>query len=179
MKHLEFKCKFKKLLETGKKVTTIRPKINLKKGDEVLVHCGGVIIGVAEIIDVIEKSFSELTDSDAKMDGFSSLEELKSELIKTYGKLKKVKIVKFKFKPFQKPIVPHEMYYGNLDPVTIAKESLEKLNLSKNEKEILNLVIETGSIKKAAMKLGGLKKRGLIRKIIRDCYLRLRKGVSD
>jgi hypothetical protein len=175
MKHLEFKDKYKELLKSGKKTATIRLHCNLKKGDEVFVHCGGEIIGTAKIIDVQEKRLDELTEDDAKADGFNSLEELLEELRKLYGKPKRVYIVRFKFNEFRKSVVPHEMYYGDADLVDIAKKALENLNLNEKDRRILELFVQTGSIRRTAMKLGGYKKRGIIRKILRKCYLELKK----
>lgn len=175
MKHLEFKDKYKELLKSGKKTATIRLYCNFKKGDEVFVHCGGEIIGKAKIIDIQEKKIEELTEKDAKMDGFNSLDELLKELRRLYGNPEKVYIIKFKFNQFEKSIVPHEMYYGDADLIEIAKKALEHLNLKENDRKILELFIKTGSIRKTAMKLGGLKRRGIIRKILRKCYLELKK----
>jgi hypothetical protein len=175
MKHLEFKDKYKELLKSGKKTATIRVQCYVKKGDEVFVHCGGRIIGTAKIIDVEEKSLDELSDEDAKADGFSSKEELLEEIKKLYGNPKKVYLIRFKFKAFKNEIDPHEMYYSDADLVEIAKKALEHLSLSEKDKKILQLFVKTGSIRKTAMKLGGLKKRGVIRKILRSCYDELRR----
>ena len=175
MKHLEFKDKYKELLKSGKKTATIRLQCPYKRGQEVFVHCGGEIIGTAKIIDIQEKKLEELTEEDAKADGFSSLEELLEELRKLYGSPEKVYIIRFKFKEFKEGINPHEMYYGDADLVEIAKKALENLKLNEKDREILELFVKTGSIRKTAMKLGGLKRRGIIRKILRKCYNELRK----
>ncbi len=175
MKHLEFKDKFRELLKSGRKTATIRLQCPYKKGQEVFVHCGGKIIGTARIIDIQEKKLEELTEEDAKADGFESLEDLLEELRKLYGNPEKVYVIRFKFKEFKEGINPHEMYYGDADLIEIAKLALENLNLKEDDRKVLELFVQTGSIRKTAMKLGSMKKRGLIRKILRRCYNELRK----
>ncbi len=175
MKHLEFKDKFRELLKSGRKTATIRLQCPYKKGQEVFVHCGGKIVGTARIIDIQEKKLEELTEEDAKADGFESLEDLLEELRKLYGNPEKVYVIRFKFKEFKEGINPHEMYYGDADLIEIAKLALENLNLKEDDRKVLELFVQTGSIRKTAMKLGSMKKRGLIRKILRRCYNELRK----
>ncbi len=175
MKHLEFKEKFMDLLRSGKKTATIRLQCPYKKGQEVFVHCGGRIIGTAKIIDIEEKRLDELTDEDAKADGFESREELLEEIRRLYGNPEKVYVIRFRFKEFERSINPHEMYYGDADLVEIAKKALEHLNLSEGDRRILELFLKTESIRKTAMKMGSLKWRGVIRKILRRCYNELRK----
>ncbi len=175
MKHLEFKDKFKELLKSGKKTATIRVHCNFKKGEEVFVHCGGKIIGTARIVDIEEKDLEELTDEDARHDGFDSRNKLLEEIRRLYGSPKKVYIIRFKFKEFKNEIIPYEMYYGEEDLVEIAKTALKNLNLNDRDKKILEMFVKTQSIRKTALKLGGLRKRGVIRKILRKCYLELKK----
>ncbi len=175
MKHLEFKDRFGDLLKSGKKRATIRLKCNLKKGDEVFVHCGGKIIGTAEITDVIVKGLNELDEEDAKEDGFDSREELLREIKRLYGNPEKVCIIKFKFKEFKSEVTPHKMYYGDEDLVEMAKRALEHLNLSERDRKILQIFVRTRSIRKTALKLGGIRKRGVVRKVLRSCIRELKK----
>jgi len=175
MKHLEFKDRYRDLLISGKKRATIRVQCPYKKGQKVYVHCGGEIIGVARITDIEEKRIDELTEEDAKEDGFESLEELINEIKKIYGNPDKVYVIRFEFRGFEEGINPHEMYYGDADLMEVAKLALDKLELKREERKILELFVKTGSIRKAAMKMGGIKKRGIIRKVLRKCYNELRK----
>ena len=179
MKHLEFKEKYLKSLLSGKKRATIRTSTNLKPGDIVFVHCGGKIIGKAEVNSVEEKFVEELTEEDAKADGFSNLKELKRELKKLYGDVDRFYIIRFTLRPFENAVTPHEMYYGSAeaDLLEIAKTALEKLNLSEEEKKILEIFLNCGSIKKAAIKLGGLRKRKVVREVLRKCSSKLKEGV--
>ncbi len=174
MKHLEFKDKYRDLLMSGKKRATIRVQCPYKKGQEVYVHCGGEIIGVAKIKDIEEKRVEELTEEDAREDGFESLEDLINEIKRIYGNPEKVYVIRFEFKGFDEGINPHEMYYGDADLLEIAKMALENLDLRREERKVLELFVKTGSIRKAAMKMGGIKKRGVIRKVLRRCYNELK-----
>jgi len=71
-------------------------------GDIVELHVGGEKIGVAEITDVSRKKLSQLTDSDARRDGFKNRRELLKALRKHYGKQiskeAEVHIIGFKLK---------------------------------------------------------------------------------
>jgi hypothetical protein len=98
MKHLEFKKKYADLLLSGEKRVTIRNWTNLKEGDEAYVHCGGKIIGKARIKAVERKKISELSDEEARLDGFKNKEEMLEELEKMgYGD--EVYVIRFDFEP--------------------------------------------------------------------------------
>ncbi len=174
MKHLEFKNKYKKLLVCGKKKSTIRKKCYVKEGEEVFVHCGGKIIGKAKIIKVEEKNLDKIDDAIAKEEGFNNKEELIKEIRNIYGNVEKVYLIKFEFEPFEKPILPEEMYYGSEDLIEIAKKSLKNLELDEKEKYILNLFLECGSLKKTAIKLGGVWERKKVRDLLRKCFKMLK-----
>uniref|UniRef100_A0A7C3ZCG2 ASCH domain-containing protein n=1 Tax=Archaeoglobus fulgidus TaxID=2234 RepID=A0A7C3ZCG2_ARCFL len=176
MKHLEFKLKYAKALMEGEKKLTIRKWTNLKEGDEVLVHSGGKIIGRARILSVQKKQISEITDEEAKLDGFRGAEELRRE-IERMGYDGEVFLIHFDFKPLE-AVNPHNLYYGNADLEEIARKSLENLELDERERKVLEIFLKYGSIRKAARKLGGARKRGEIRKILRKCYKELlEKGI--
>lgn len=87
-KLLNFKKEYKDKLISGRKRSTIRLRTNLKEGDEVEIFSGGFKIGVARIVSVRSKSISELTDEDARKDGFRNKHELLKALRKHYGELK-------------------------------------------------------------------------------------------
>ncbi len=168
MKHLEFKRKYADLLLSGKKRITIRNWTNLKAGDEVYVHCGGKIIGKAKISAVERKKISELTDEEARLDGFSSREDMLEELERIgYGD--EVYVIRFDFEPIES-VNPHNMYYGDADLVEVAEKSLKHLDLEERDRKVLEIFLMYGSIRKAARKLGGSRKRGEIRKVLRKCY---------
>lgn len=100
-KTLVFKKEYGRSIILGKKTTTIRLSSNVKKGDIVDVRVGDVHVGRAIIESVTVKKVSELTDSDARDDGFRSKEDLLNELRKIYGKQRitddtEVKLIKFR-----------------------------------------------------------------------------------
>ncbi len=173
LKHLEFKEKFRRQLIKGEKKATVRLHTSLEEGDRVLIHCGGEILGEGVIEGVEVKSVDELTDEDAKADGFASLEEMLGEIRSLYGDVDRVFVIRFSMKPFSHGKNPHNFYYGQADLREIAELALKNLQLEERDRQILQLFLETGSIIKAAKRLGGLRKRGAIRKVLRKCYREL------
>ena len=171
-KHIEFKGKYKKLLTSGKKRSTIRRRCYVREGEDVFVHCGGKIIGKAKILKIEEKRLEELDDSVARAEGFKNREELINEIKKIYD-TDRVYVINFEFHPFKKPLTPEEVYYGSLSLREIAERALKELELSEEEKRILETFLEAGSVKKAAVRLGGIWERKKVRDILRKCYQRL------
>ncbi len=100
IKKLIFKQRYGADILEGKKSSTIRLTSSLKKGDIVEIRAGNIKIGTAVIEDVEVKEVRDLTDEDAKKDGFSSKEELVEALRRIYGKKisenTEVKLIKFK-----------------------------------------------------------------------------------
>ncbi|HDD36490.1 MAG TPA: ASCH domain-containing protein [Archaeoglobus veneficus] len=173
-KHLEFKDKFKSKILNGKKTTTLRIYTNLKEGDLVYIHCGGNVIGIAEIESVMQKLLKDLNNEDAKLNGFKSKDELLEELEKFYGKLpEKIFIIKFKLKSKLNE-EPYKIYYGNTSLAEIAEKALKHLDLDEKDRKILELFLKLKSVRKVAFKLGGLKKRGIVRRVLRNSYRKLK-----
>ncbi|RLF80795.1 ASCH domain-containing protein [Thermococci archaeon] len=186
MRNLKFDGKYKDLLLSGKKRATIRVgKVNLKPGDEVLIHSGGYVIGKAKIRKVEKKRVSELTEEDAIMDGFKNKEELLDALKEHYKNIKsdtEVTVVEFEFtKLLDKPILSADFPYEGNNPVEIAELALKHLkDLSFEEVALLKLFLQSGSLRKAAYKLGGLNKRYKIREVLRKAYEELKKmGIME
>ncbi|RLF86800.1 ASCH domain-containing protein [Thermococci archaeon] len=186
MRNLKFDGKYKDLLLSGKKRATIRVgKVNLKSGDEVLIHSGGYVIGKAKIRKVEKKRVSELTEEDAIMDGFKNKEELLDALKEHYKNIKsdtEVTVVEFEFtKLLDKPILSADFPYEGNNPVEIAELALKHLkDLSFEEVALLKLFLQSGSLRKAAYKLGGLNKRYKIREVLRKAYEELKKmGIME
>ncbi len=171
MKHLEFRRKFARSIIEGKKRLTIRKWTNLKPGDEVFVHSGGKIIGKARIKAVEKKHISEISDEEAKLDGFRDAEQLRAEM-KKMGYDGEVYLIHFDFEPLE-AVNPHNLYYGDSDLEDIARKSLQYLELSDRDREVLETFLKSGSIRRAARRLGGARKRGEIRKVLRKCYSEL------
>ncbi|MDH5816092.1 MAG: ASCH domain-containing protein [Candidatus Nezhaarchaeota archaeon] len=87
MKRLNFSKEYRRKIEKGLKKQTIRLSSSLKEGDRVKVVVGGEILGIARITKVERKALEELTDEDAKKDGFESLAQLIKALKKHYGRI--------------------------------------------------------------------------------------------
>ncbi|MBO8175667.1 MAG: ASCH domain-containing protein [Thermococcus sp.] len=182
MKNLKFDGRYKDMIISGKKRATIRlgRKINLKPGDEVLIHSGGYVLGKGVVKRVETKKVSELTDEDARLDGFKNKEELLKALKEHYRRLTPetpATIIEFEItKLLDKPILSADFPYEGNNPIEIAEKALKYLdNLSFEEIALLNLFLKEGSLRKAAYKLGGLNKRYKIREVLRKAYEELKK----
>lgn len=93
MKKLSFSKEYKKKIERGLKRQTIRLSSSLKEGDRVRVVVGGKFLGIARITRVERKVIEELTDEDAKKDGFKNVLQLVKALRRHYGKISSKKEV--------------------------------------------------------------------------------------
>ncbi|MDI9645093.1 MAG: ASCH domain-containing protein [Archaeoglobales archaeon] len=170
MKHLEFSGKYEKMLLDGVKNITIRKRTNLKPGDEVYIHCGGKIIGRARIEEVYTKNLEEITEDEARQDGFESRFEMLDEL-RRIGYKGKVYIIKFKLENSEF-LNPHEIHYGKAELLDIAKKALECLNLSRSDVDLLKAFLKYGSIRKTSAKLRIGKND--VRRLLRKCYEELK-----
>ncbi|MHC1601322.1 MAG: ASCH domain-containing protein [Candidatus Nezhaarchaeales archaeon] len=98
MKRLNFSKEYKGKIKKGVKRQTIRLSTSLKEGDEVKIVAGGEVLGTAKITKVERKTLEELTDEDAKKDGFEDLSQLVKALRRHYGRIggkSKVCIISF------------------------------------------------------------------------------------
>ncbi|HDI47183.1 MAG TPA: ASCH domain-containing protein [Candidatus Methanomethylia archaeon] len=98
-KSLRFSKEYMQAVLSGRKTSTIRVHTKLKKGDEVDITVNGRIIGAVKILNVEKKPLKELTDEDARKDGFKDKAALLKALYKHYGKLPRnlpVYIIDFK-----------------------------------------------------------------------------------
>ncbi len=98
MKRLNFSKEYKGKIKRGVKKQTIRLSTRLKEGDEVKIIAGGEVLGTAKITKVEKKTLDELTDEDAKRDGFENLNQLVKALRRHYGRISdksKVCIISF------------------------------------------------------------------------------------
>ena len=100
IKKLIFKQIYGEDILEGRKTSTIRLTSNLKKGDIVEIRAGMIKLGTAIIENVEVKEVKDLTDEDARVDGFKDRNELIKELKKIYGKrideTTEVKLIRFK-----------------------------------------------------------------------------------
>ena len=186
MKHLHFEGIYKDLLKSGKKRLTIRiTKPKIKKGDLVLFHSGGKVIGKFKITNIYTKKLYQITDAEAIKDGHISKEELLRAIKKHYPRIKDNKeVVIIEFEPveiFEDELSSEEFAWKdiNIDPIELAKLALKYDDkLSNKQKKYLEILIQEGSFRKAAIRLGNLNKRPIFRKILKASYYRLKsKGI--
>ncbi len=180
MRHLEFDGRYTRaILEEKKRATVRRRKPNLRRGDEILIHVGGYIIGRAIVEDIEGRRVCELTDSDAFLDGFSSREELIEALKKHYWNLSDfdtVYIIHFRLtERFEKPVMSSDYAYEGNSPLEVAEMALRYLALPEEDRELIKLFLQTGSLRKVAYRLGGLHKRRKIREALKRAYMELKK----
>ncbi len=175
-----FSKKYLKELLSGSKLTTIRAgNIKYKPGDVVLVYCGGLVLGRARILRVERRKLIDLTEEDARRDGFSSLHELLKALKQHYPNIRRdtpLVLIEFEWvEKFETPLSDADYSWNyDKDPLEVAKLALEKLDdLSFEERVVLETFVKAGSIRKAARKLGGLSTRSLVRGVLRRVAERL------
>jgi len=99
-KTLNFKKEYREAILSGRKTCTIRLKTNLKVGDEAYLVVGGEKLGVIRITAVNRKRIAELTNRDARRDGFRDVKELIKALKRHYKKIRlttMVSIIHFRF----------------------------------------------------------------------------------
>jgi len=180
------KGKFAKLILEGKKVTTIRLGRVVPKAKEVIIHSEGKPIAEAVIKNVIYKKVKELTDEDAKRDGYSSLDELIKDLKDMYKVDIKpddeVTIIEFSVTRKFNNLDITDIYLG-FSPLTIALLANRYLrnNLNEEEKKVVESILRYKSIRITTIKLyGSLDKRWITRKILRKLLVKLiDKGVIN
>ena len=177
-RHLMVRGEFVKPILEGVKKATIRLGIVVPKYDEIIIHGGGRPIAKARITEVIHKKVSELTDSDAALDGFSGREELIEALKKVYGRVSPddvVTIIKFEVIQRLDEVKSDDIYCG-LNPSDIARVYLRYLRESVGEEEgkILELLSRGLSIREVAKKLyGSPEKRFRVRRAVRKALREL------
>ncbi|MEB3844739.1 MAG: ASCH domain-containing protein [Desulfurococcales archaeon] len=182
-RHIMLKKKYGDMLLSGKKTTTIRVGIVKPRYDTLIVHSGGRPIAIVRIEDVTVKRVSELTDEDARRDGFPDRSTLIEALRKMYGRIggdEPVTIIRFKLVKRLDNLDSDDPYMG-LTPAEIARISLRYLNdkLSDEEKRILRDLTVTGSIRGTAQRLyGDPTRRSKIRATLRRALkLLLQEGI--
>ena len=168
-RHIMLKREFADLVLAGVKTATIRLGIVKPKKKQVLLHSGGKVLAELEITDVEVKKVKELTDENAKEDGFQSKYQLIENLEKIYGRVRPddpVTIIRFKvIRKIEGAEADEESKYLGLKPVDIASIAIRYgIKLHPRDMIIIKKVAETGSIRKAATALFGTATR---RKAIR------------
>lgn len=177
-RHLMVKGEYVDDILTGRKKATIRLGRVRVKYKELIVHGGGRPIAKVRVTGVRYKRVSELTDEDARIDGFEGVNELLAALEKAYGRKPKpdevVTIIEFEVVQDLSKLEPEDPYLG-LQPADIARLALRYLDdLSDEDRKILRDLTVTNSIRASAYRLyHDLGKRWLIRRVLRRALRRL------
>ncbi|MEM4444754.1 MAG: ASCH domain-containing protein [Thermofilum sp.] len=174
LKHLMFSREYLGKLLSGEKRVTIRARNpNVKKGDTALVHSAGLLVGKVRIVSVASKRVRDLSEIEAKEDGFPSLEELKKALRRHYPNLRDdsfVYVVRFEWIERYDPPLSEKGFAWpyRLSPREVARLALSSgIELGEEEKEILQVLAAEGSVRRTAAKLGGMRLRPLVRGVLR------------
>jgi len=182
-RHLMLKGVYIEKLLNGEKRATIRKGIVKPKYSEITIHAGGKPVAKAKIARVYFKRLHELSDYEAKLEGYTSREELIEELRRVYKDIRDddyVTIIEFEVTQ-RLDMLPLEDPYHRLEPVDIARIALRYLKdkLSDLEVKILIDLTRTGSIRKTTLRvLGDLNKRGIVRKTIKKALkILIEKGI--
>ncbi|NPA05131.1 MAG: ASCH domain-containing protein [Crenarchaeota archaeon] len=171
------------MILSGRKRATIRLGIVKVKYPELIVHGGGRPIAKVKVTDVVHKRVSELTDEDAREDGFNNVKELLDVLRRVYGDVKPddyVTIIKFQVTQDLSKLEPEHPYLG-LEPADVARLGLRYLRgeLSDKEAEILRDLTVTRSIRATSIRFfGTIEKRWIIRRLLKRVLRELvRRGI--
>ena len=128
-RHIMMRGEYARLLLSGRKKATIRLGKVVPKYNEVIIHSWGRPIAKARIVNVTYKRVKELTDDDARKDGFRSREELVRELRRVYGNVKDddlVTVIELEVTQRFDELVPEDPYLG-LKPSDIGRLALRYL----------------------------------------------------
>lgn len=86
MKRLVFRLSYAENILKGEKRSTIRLRSSYRVGEIVEVYVGSARVGRAIIKHIEKKRLSDISDEDARIDGFKDRTELLKELMRIYGK---------------------------------------------------------------------------------------------
>ena len=181
-RHIMLSGEYASLVLSGVKRATVRLGVVVPRYKEVIIHSGGRPIAKARIVDVTYKRVAELTDEDARLDGFSSVAELLEALGRAYGRNidenSVVSVIKFEVVQRFDELRGDDVYYG-LAPSDIARIGLRYLRSELDEEEVrvLELLGKGLSIREAANVLYGsphrrLRVRRAVRKVLRELVRR-------
>ncbi len=182
-RHLMVKGRYVDLILSGRKTATIRLGVVKPKYEEMIVHGGGKPVAKIRVKRVVVKRVSELTDEDARLDGFETRDQLLDELRRHYGNLSendRVTIIEFEVIQRLDHLEPQHPYMG-LDPADVARLALRYLKpkLDRSEEEILLDLTRTNSIRSTAIRLyGSLDARWRVRRVLKKALRELvRRGI--
>jgi len=160
-RHIMMKREYAELVLSGAKTATIRLGVVRPKRKQVLLHSSGRVLAELEITGVEVKRVRDLTDEDAKQDGFQDRRQLIEHLERIYGRRlredEKVTIIRFRVaRRIESSEAEEGFKYLGLKPVDVASIALRYgVRLSPRDMVVIKKVAETGSIRKAASALFG------------------------
>ena len=169
---------YKERILKGKKVTTIRyGKYEAKEGSEIyiVITPSDTAIAKVKIKSITKKKVRELTDEDARKDGFKNVKELLKALNKIYGELygdDEITIIEFEVIKQFKEGIPLKWLKGlnYREPEEIAKLYVENsLKISPDVDLIMKKVHEEG-LKATVKKYGPKRVRDAILKAYHELY---------
>ncbi|WP_456422092.1 ASCH domain-containing protein [Thermococcus sp.] len=171
---------YKSRILRGDKVTTIRyGTYEAKPGSEVylVITPSDTAIARVKITKVERKKVKELTNEDARLDGFSNVRELLRELNKIYGDLygdDEVTIIGFEVVKHFKDGIPLKWLKGlnYHEPEEIARlylENQEKLNFNRETDLIMRRIYNEG-LGKAVRTFGPKKVQNALLKVYHGLY---------
>lgn len=171
---------YKSRILRGDKVTTIRyGDYEAKPGSEVylVVTPSDTAVAKVKITRVEKKKVRELTNENAKLDGFSDVKELLRELSKIYGELygdDEVTIIGFEVVKRFDDGIPLKWLKGlnYREPEEIARLSLEnqeKLNLNRETEFIMRRIYNEG-LGRAVRTFGPKRVQGALLKAYHQLY---------
>ncbi len=169
---------YKERILKGKKVTTIRyGKYEAEEGSEVyiVITPSDTAIAKAKIKGITKKKVKELTNEDAKRDGFKDVRELLRTLNRIYGELygdDEITIIEFEVIKQFKEGIPLKWLKGlnYRDPYEIAKLYVENnLKISPDVDLIVRKVHEEG-LKAAVKRYGPKRVRDALLKAYHELY---------
>jgi len=176
-RYISVKGEFAEKILSGRKVTTIRLGKVVPMSEEMIIQSGGKAIAKVRIEEVEMKRIGELTDEEARRDGFKSVRDLIKSLEKMYNvKVTKddlVTIIRFEVIERMSQGLDKKDVYMGYEPGDIAALALVhyKKSMSEEERRVLEELARSNSIRATSYALfGNLNKRWLVRKILKRYF---------
>ncbi|MGC9121636.1 MAG: ASCH domain-containing protein [Thermogladius sp.] len=182
-RHIIFREEYAEKLIEGSKTTTIRRGIVRPRYRQVIIHAGSRPIALARVEYVYYKRLRDISESEARRDGFESRAELVSELRKIYPGIRDDEYVTVIGLRVVKRLdtVDTGKPFGGLEPVVLARIALRYLSdvLTDSEVKVLLDLTRTGDIDlTAARVLGDVGKRGVVVDVLnRALRMLVEKGI--
>lgn len=154
---------------------TIRRGVVKPESKIVYIHSGGSIVAKAEVVNVYYKAFKDLSDDEAKLEGFRNREELIRELKRIYKGVRDDEVFTVIVLKVVERLNIIDDGSAGLKPYEIARLALTyNIPLSDEDREILRELAKNRSIRLTAIRLtGGLEGRRRVREAVRRALRKL------